>query len=200
MYVNAVLNFYSDFRHFQRKLPLRDCPKNRWSCEGWVTFFSKLARWRPTPVLKINSFIDILQAFLLNFNQHWIAFWSFQNTFLIFPITANDSSGKYNRSSNVILYACKNWILVEFQVFQGDDIVCGSTWYLPLPICTKSIPLTLLNLNSFVPNAPFLYPLKTSGNLKVLWYFQGVEKGCIGKEWVKVYFFLGRRVGLFIGV
>ena len=30
----------------------------------------------------------------------------------------------------------------------------------------------------FVPNAPFLYPLKT------FWCFQGVEKGCIGNEWV----------------
>ena len=34
-------------------------------------------------------------------------------------------------------------------------------------------------LNPFVPNAPFLYPLKTSG------YFQGVGKGCIGNELVK---------------
>ena len=33
-------------------------------------------------------------------------------------------------------------------------------------------------LNPFVHNAPFLYPLKTSENLKVFWCFQGVEKGC----------------------
>ena len=33
----------------------------------------------------------------------------------------------------------------------------------------------LLYLNPFVPNAPFLYPLKTSG----------IEKGCIGNEWLK---------------
>ena len=37
----------------------------------------------------------------------------------------------------------------------------------------------------FVPNAPFLYPLKTSENLAVFWCFQGVEKGCIVNEWVK---------------
>ena len=36
----------------------------------------------------------------------------------------------------------------------------------------------------FVLNAAFLYPLKTSEDLKVFWCFQGVEKGCIGKEWV----------------
>ena len=41
---------------------------------------------------------------------------------------------------------------------------------------------TLFNL--FVPNAPFLYPLKTSEKRTVCWCFQGVEKGCIGDEWV----------------
>ena len=40
-------------------------------------------------------------------------------------------------------------------------------------------------LNPFVPNEPFLYPLKTSENLKVLWCFQGVKKGCIGNKWLK---------------
>ena len=41
--------------------------------------------------------------------------------------------------------------------------------------------------NPLVPNAPFLYPLKTSENLKVFWYFQAVWKGCIGNEWVTWY-------------
>ena len=40
--------------------------------------------------------------------------------------------------------------------------------------------------NPFVPNGPFLYPLKTSENLAVFWCFQGVKKGCIGNEWFKV--------------
>ena len=35
---------------------------------------------------------------------------------------------------------------------------------------------TKKHINPFVPNAPFLYPLKTC--------FQGVEKECTGKEWV----------------
>ena len=40
---------------------------------------------------------------------------------------------------------------------------------------------TVLNkfFNPFVPNAPFIYPLKTSEGC-----FQGVEKGCIGNKWV----------------
>ena len=35
-------------------------------------------------------------------------------------------------------------------------------------------------INPFIPNAPFLYPLKTSENCKVFWCFQGVDKGCTG--------------------
>ena len=34
-------------------------------------------------------------------------------------------------------------------------------------------------INPFVPNAPFFYPLKTSENRKVFLYFQEIEKGCI---------------------
>ena len=40
-------------------------------------------------------------------------------------------------------------------------------------------------LNPFVPNAPFLYPLKRSENLSFL-IFSGVEKACIANEWVKM--------------
>ena len=41
-------------------------------------------------------------------------------------------------------------------------------------------------INPFVPNALFLYPLKTE-NFKIFWCFQGVEKACIGNKWVKTY-------------
>ena len=47
------------------------------------------------------------------------------------------------------------------------------------------LPYFLEQINPFVPNGPLLYPLKTSENRQVFWYFQGVEKGCIGNEWVK---------------
>ena len=40
--------------------------------------------------------------------------------------------------------------------------------------------------NLFFPNISFLYPLKTSENLSVFWCFQGVEKECIGNEWVNI--------------
>ena len=45
------------------------------------------------------------------------------------------------------------------------------------------VPNTLLN--PFVPNESFFYPLKTSGNLKIFLCFEGVDKECIGKKWVK---------------
>ena len=44
------------------------------------------------------------------------------------------------------------------------------------------LSLSSLALKLFVPNAPFLYPLKTERFSDV---FGGVEKGCIGKKWVK---------------
>ena len=40
--------------------------------------------------------------------------------------------------------------------------------------------------NPFVSNTPFLYPLKTSENLTIFRYFQGLKKGCIGNKWVNV--------------
>ena len=42
------------------------------------------------------------------------------------------------------------------------------------------------HINQFKPNAPFLYPLKTSASYTVFLCFQKVEKGCIGKEWIKL--------------
>ena len=46
----------------------------------------------------------------------------------------------------------------------------------PLSQLTKKSPNHFFN--PFVPNAPFLYLLKTSENRKE------VEKGCIGNKWV----------------
>ena len=46
--------------------------------------------------------------------------------------------------------------------------------------------LRIILFNPFVPIAPFLYPLKTSENRKVFFFFHGVEKGCIVNEWVKL--------------
>ena len=56
-----------------------------------------------------------------------------------------------------------------------------------------SISVVDTPFNPFVPNVPFLYPLKTLENLKVFWYFQGAEKGYIGNEWVKEPNFYGNH-------
>ena len=39
-------------------------------------------------------------------------------------------------------------------------------------------------INAFVPNGPFLYPLKISESPPIFWCFQKVEKGCIESKWV----------------
>ena len=44
----------------------------------------------------------------------------------------------------------------------------------------------VLAFNPFVPDAPALYPLKASENLKVFWRFQGLEKGCTANKWVNI--------------
>ena len=49
-----------------------------------------------------------------------------------------------------------------------------------------------LQLNPFFPNPPFLYPLETSENRKVFWYFQGPDKGCIRNERVSFLKNLGQ--------
>ena len=46
----------------------------------------------------------------------------------------------------------------------------------------KTFRLVKTLVNPFVPNAPFLYPLKTSESLTIFCCFQGIEKGCIGNE------------------
>ena len=40
------------------------------------------------------------------------------------------------------------------------------------------------NVNLFVPNAPFLHPLKTWESPTIFCYFEGVEKECIDNKWV----------------
>ena len=49
--------------------------------------------------------------------------------------------------------------------------------------CSEGL-LAIATLNPFVPDVTFLYPRKTLGNPTVFWCFQGVERGCIGNEWV----------------
>ena len=46
-------------------------------------------------------------------------------------------------------------------------------------------------LTPFIPNALFLYPLKTSENLKIFLCFLGVEKGAFGTNELKMDFFEG---------
>ena len=52
----------------------------------------------------------------------------------------------------------------------------------------KALKITFQrSLNPFVPNAPFLYPLKKSENRMIFWCFQGAEEGCIKNKRVNLF-------------
>ena len=59
-----------------------------------------------------------------------------------------------------------------------------ATLLLAQRINLKTLAKLYRAINPFVPNAPFLYPLKISDNLTVFWCFQGVQKEYIGNKWV----------------
>ena len=77
-------------------------------------------------------------------------------------------------------------------------VVCGQSGFWVLLLILEQLQLVVFisdfkhllsdwnpdNFNPLAPNLPFLYPLKISEILTVFWCFQGVEKGCIGKELV----------------
>ena len=52
-------------------------------------------------------------------------------------------------------------------------------------VLSKSVRRKEAEINSFFPNAPFLYPLIISENLRFSDVFREVEKGCNGNKWVK---------------
>ena len=50
-----------------------------------------------------------------------------------------------------------------------------------------------IGMNPLVPSVPFLWLQKTSENREVFWFFQVVEKGCIGNKWVQVIVLFPRK-------
>ena len=52
-------------------------------------------------------------------------------------------------------------------------------------VLCKDFNVKGFSFNPFVPNASFIYLLKTSENHRTVFCFQEVEKGYIGNEWVK---------------
>ena len=69
-----------------------------------------------------------------------------------------------------------------------NDFVIKSEWLDKYYKVLNQNHLLNLGFNPFAPNAPFPYPLTPSETLTIFWCFQGVEKGCIGNEWVNVTF------------
>ena len=52
------------------------------------------------------------------------------------------------------------------------------------------------DINPFVPNIPFLYPLKTSGNLRFSDVFRGQRKGALGTDGLRLQYHLAFAVFL----
>ena len=100
------------------------------------------------------------------------------------PIIVNPLNANPTKQSNTLkLFVGKlstNCLRV-FDYFALKGLIYNVTVFLNR---TPLIFFCPRSLKPFVYNAPFLYPLKASENLKVFWCFQGVEKGCIGNEWV----------------
>ena len=91
---------------------------------------------------------------------------------LLLFVVDNKNGNIWSRRYVISISCCLQQVSTEYSVFLINFSLCG--------ICN-------ININPFVLNAPFLYPLKTSENLTAFWCFQGIEKGCIGNEWVKRY-------------
>ena len=118
---------------------------------------------------------------------------------LIFKLKSESGSRVFFRSSHCRC-SIKKAFLKNFAIFKENTCVrvsliklqaysyfekhlettASSFWFFVLPFPSSDV------INPFVPNVPFLYPLKTSENLTVFQCFQGLGKGCIGNEWVNM--------------
>ena len=116
--------------------------------------------------------------------------------FYDFPIIADKKHWEVYRRNlfySTVLTIYWAWILVlalislfSFQRPWGSVAFKKLMWKWSTFVSTTLLMKTKIKkINPFVPNAPFLYPLKTSENLTVFWCFQGVGKRCIGSKWIK---------------
>ena len=72
------------------------------------------------------------------------------------------------------------WVCIDCSIFlfiKNTNTSLADQFSFQIDSCQK-----IVMLNPFAPNAPFLYSMKTSENR-----FHGLEKGCIGSEWVKLF-------------
>ena len=84
----------------------------------------------------------------------------------------------------LLLESTERYLVQNRHLFTNRSAVhVFSNCYLMSQTLSVKYDIFLL-INPFVPNAPFLYPLKTSENGKAFWCFQEIEKGCTGNKWV----------------
>ena len=75
------------------------------------------------------------------------------------------------------------WVFIKDE-FSAFKLFTSHFRYYPFSSRQSLEPGSALQINPFVLNAPFLYPLKASESAMVFWCFQEVEKGCIETKWV----------------
>ena len=95
---------------------------------------------------------------------------------------------KISWEQNIIFLQIENLIIHRGIICKKKLFPRGGVGFNKLkagPILTRKVLFlqrSLKIINPFVPNEPFLYPLKTSENRKIFRCFNGVQKGCIGNK------------------
>ena len=113
--------------------------------------------------------------------------WMFVNKrFTISRVHISKSKTCCNIKSSAYHFHVKTKILIDFQICINVPLSYRACIHWRLCywcVCEVNV---VLELNPFLSNAPFPYPLKTSEKIKVFWWFKGAEKWCIGNKWVKM--------------
>ena len=132
--------------------------------------------------LSLTNFFDFS-----NFKRYIFFFLS--NSLILFQILKDYTAQKMKFSIQNIFSKCDQirkklriWSHLRKKSLIENLVFCAVLFFIFRISFVLYSDLHFFNL--FVPNAPFLYHLKTSENRKVFWCFQGVPTGGIGNEWV----------------
>ena len=95
------------------------------------------------------------------------------------PLISFDTPWKHQKTRSFLFSGVSKEICGMKWVNEYHQLM-GTYWFKAHYSLTMALQLLgtwIVSVDSFVPSAPFLYPLKTSENR--------VEKECIGNKWVK---------------
>ena len=101
--------------------------------------------------------------------------------FLLFICVYSD---RYSNKKQIQIVEEYRLLYLSTYVYMYKYLPIRSIYYILNFSKEHTAQYSLTFIIPFVSNAPYLYPLKTSENLKVFCCSQEVEKGCIENEWV----------------